>query len=179
MNVQTLYQQALAFAAPKHEQSGEKVKGTNLPYIVHVADVAMEVLVAAHHSGEFDLGFAVQVALLHDTVEDTETTLDEIEQQFGKEIAVAVDALTKNEALPKGQQIKDSVQRIKKRQKEVWAVKLADRITNLMPPPKKWGKEKIQRYIDDSKMIWSELKDANLYLAERLQQKINEYHRYL
>ncbi len=147
MNVQTLYQQALAFAALKHEASGEKVKGTQLPYIVHVVDVAMEVLVAAPHSDEFDLGFAVQVALLHDTVEDTDTTLKEIKQQFGKEIAAAVDALTKNERLPKKDQIKDSVQRIKQQQKEVWAVKLADRITNLMPPPQDWKKEKVQHYL--------------------------------
>lgn len=179
MNVQTLYQQALAFAALKHEASGEKVKGTDLPYIVHVVDVAMEVLVAAPHSGEFDLGFAVQVALLHDTVEDTDTTLSEIEQRFDKKIAIAVDALTKNESLPKKDQIKDSVHRIKQLRKEVWAVKLADRITNLLPPPENWNKNKIQAYIEDSKMIWNELKDGNDYLAERLLQKIEDYHQYL
>ncbi len=179
MNVQTLYQQALAFAALKHEASGEKVKGTDLPYIVHVVDVAMEILVAAPHSDEFDLGFAIQVALLHDTVEDTDTTLKEIEEHFGKEIAVAVDALTKNEKLSKKDQIKDSVQRIRQLQKEVWAVKLADRITNLMPPPKDWSKEKIQHYLDDSKMIWEELKDGNLSLAQRLEQEIKDYHQYL
>ena len=179
MIVQTLYQQALAFAALKHEATGEKVKGTNLPYIVHVVDVAMEILVAAPQSGEFDLTFAVQAALLHDTVEDTDTTLREIEQHFGKEIASAVDALTKNEKLPKKDQIKDSVQRIKKLEKEVWAVKLADRITNLMPPPKDWSKEKVQHYLDDSRMIWEELKEGNAYLAVQLSEKINEYHQYL
>ena len=179
MNVQTLYQQALAFAALKHEASGQKVKGTQLPYIVHVVDVAMEILVAAPQSGEFDLDFAIQGSLLHDTVEDTETTLVEIEQNFGKEIAVAVDALTKNEKLPTNKQIKDSVERIKKLRKEVWAVKLADRITNLMPLPQDWHKEKIQHYLDDSKMIWEELKEGNAYLAARLAQKIKEYHQYL
>ncbi len=179
MNVQTLYQQALAFAAPKHEASGQKVKGTHLPYIVHVVDVAMEILVAAPQSGNFDLPFAVQVALLHDTVEDTDTKQEEIEQHFGKEIADAVEALTKNEKLPKKDQIKDSVQRIKKLEKEVWAVKLADRITNLMPPPKAWNQQKIQHYLDDSTMIWEELKESNAYLAARLSEKINEYHQYL
>ncbi len=179
MNIQTLYQHALAFAAAKHEATGEKVKGTNLPYIVHVVDVAMEILVAAPHSVEFNLPLAVQVALLHDTVEDTDTKLEQIQKLFGHEIAKGVDALTKNESLQKNEQIKDSVHRIKQLANEIWAVKLADRITNLMPPPADWDKQKIQHYLDDSNMILEELKDGNVYLAKRLSQKIKGYSQYL
>lgn len=179
MNVQTAYQRALSFAALKHDATNEKVKGTNLPYIVHVCNVAMEVLVAAPHSGHFDLPFAIQVALLHDTVEDTETTNDEVEEHFGKEVADGVEALTKNESLPKEIQIRDSVERIKKLCHEIWAVKIADRIANLMPPPADWNLEKIKNYIADSQMILHELKDGNTYLANRLAQKIEEYKSYL
>jgi len=50
-------------------------------------------------------------------------------------------ALTKNENLPKEQQISDSLTRIKKRSFEAWAVKLADRITNLQIPPSVWGNQ--------------------------------------
>ena len=179
MNVQTQYQCALAFAAKKHEATGERVKGTDLPYIVHVCNVAMEILVAAPHCVGFDLSLAVQVALLHDTIKDTDTTLEEIDSLFGKDIAAGVLALTKNEKLPEDEQIKDSVHRIKLLPKEIWAVKLADRITNLMPPPSDWTKEKIEHYISDSKMILEELKDGNSYLTNRLSEKIEECHQYL
>ncbi len=179
MNVQTIYQHALAFAARKHDASGEKVKGTDLPYLVHVVNVAMEILIAAPQSGEFDLALAVQVALLHDTVEDTNTTIEEIEQLFGHHIAVGVQALTKDESLPEDEQIKDSVRRIKSLPKEIGSVKLADRITNLMPPPAGWSNEKIKHYIEDSKMILKELQACNIYLANRLVDKIKEYSQYL
>ena len=179
MNVQTLYQHALAFAAAKHEASKQKVKGTDLPYIVHVVNVAMEILVAAPQSGEFDVDVAIQVALLHDTIEDTDTTFEEIEQLFGHSIAVGVQALTKNESLPEREQIQDSVKRIKQMSKEIWAVKLADRITNLMPPPATWSNEKIKQYTEDSKMILRELQAGNIYLANRLVDKIKEYSQYL
>lgn len=177
-SIQTLYQHALAFAAAKHDASGQKVKGTNLPYIVHVCNVAMEILIAAPQSGDFNLPLAIQAALLHDTVEDTDTRIEEIEQLFGYDIAEGVQALTKNESLPNEEQIGDSVQRIKKQPKEIWSVKLADRISNLMPPPAEWNNEKIQNYIDDLHMILNELKDGNVYLANRLSEKIKEYSQY-
>ena len=179
MNIQTQYQHALAFAAAKHEATGEKVKGTNLPYLVHVCNVAMEILVAAPQSGEFNSALAVQVALLHDTVEDTDTSTDEITRLFGSDIATGVSALTKNESLPEEEQIRDSVNRIKKLRKEIWSVKLADRIANLMPPPANWNNEKIEHYIADSKMILEELEEGNVYLANRLSDKIAEYSQYL
>lgn len=173
--VQTLYQEAIKFATLKHQEKGQKVKGTNLPYVVHLSNVAMEILVAAIHTRNFNLNFAVQVALLHDTLEDTETTFDELQVSFGKEIAIAVQALSKNEKLPKDKQILDSIIRIKKLQKEVWAVKLADRITNLQPAPDDWSEEKILQYLKESQIILDELGEGNQYLAKRLKAKIPEY----
>ena len=57
--------------------------------------------------------------------------------------------------LPKDQQIIDSLSRIKKLPIEVWAVKLADRITNLQPPPSYWTTEKRKKYLDQAKLIGS------------------------
>src|SRR5687767_6146824 len=140
MEVQALYQEALKFATAKHLEKDQKVPGTDLPYVVHLSNVAMEIIVAAANSNNFNLGFAVQVALLHDTLEDTSTDFQELENKFGIEIAKAVSALTKNSELPKEQRMHDSLTRIKKLQSEVWAIKLADRITNLQPPPVHWDK---------------------------------------
>ena len=175
MEVQTLYQEAIKFAASKHQEIEQKVKGTNLPYVVHLSNVAMEILVASSHTNDFNLTYAVQVALLHDTIEDTETTFDEIKERFGEDIAIAVLALSKDNELPKDKQITDSLTRIKVLQKEVWAVKLADRITNLQPPPAEWIADKNIQYAKDAQIILDELRDGNQYLAERLEAKISEY----
>jgi guanosine-3',5'-bis(diphosphate) 3'-pyrophosphohydrolase len=178
-DIQTLYQEAIKFAAQKHLENNQKVKGTDLPYIVHLCNVAMEVFVAASHTDSFDLAFALQVSLLHDTIEDTSATFEEISELFGSDIADAVQALTKDEKMPRALQTAGSLSRIKKLRNEVWAVKLADRITNLQTPPDNWDKEKRTAYKKDAILIWEALKEGNKYLAERLHKKIDEYDQYL
>src|ERR1017187_6386526 len=108
METQTLYQEAIKFATAKHLEQEQKVPGTDLPYVVHLSNVAMEIIIASFNSNNFNVGFAVQVALLHDTIEDTSTDFGELENKFGVEIAKAVSALTKNKELPKKQQMQDS-----------------------------------------------------------------------
>jgi guanosine-3',5'-bis(diphosphate) 3'-pyrophosphohydrolase len=83
--------------------------------------------------------------------------------------------LTKNETLPKEERMSDSLRRIKQQSKEIWAVKMADRITNLQPPPAHWTREKISRYREEAQIIYTELKDGNAYLAERLKVEISKY----
>jgi (p)ppGpp synthase/HD superfamily hydrolase len=58
---------------------------------------------------------------------------------------------------------------------EVWMVKLADRITNLQPPPGHWDAEKIERYREEGRAILNELGKACVYLAERLDLEISKY----
>ena len=176
-DIQSLYQEAIKFAAIRH--GDQKVKGTTYSYIVHLSNVAMEVILAASHTRNFDLEFAVQVALLHDTIEDTSTSFDEIKDLFGTEIATAVMALSKNEDLPKDQQIPDSLRRIKKLRKEVWAVKLGDRITNLQLPPSNWTRDHRITFHKESEIVLRELREGNEYLAARLLEKIKEYSEYI
>lgn len=178
MNAQELYQRAILFAAAKHTARQQCIPGTNLPYVVHLSNVAMEILIAAHHSPHFDLNFALQVALLHDTLEDTDTTFEELIQQFGAEIAKGVQALTKNDSLPKADRMADSLARIKQLRTEVWAVKLADRITNLQAPPSHWNNHKIADYQQEATLILNTLHGANAYLENRLAAKIEEYGQY-
>jgi guanosine-3',5'-bis(diphosphate) 3'-pyrophosphohydrolase len=174
--VQELYQKAIKFAALKHKDQ-KYPSDENLPYLVHVCDVAMEVMIMAGQCHGFDLAYAVQVALLHDTIEDTSTSFEEVEQLFGRDVAEGVLALTKNENLPKEQRMPDSLERIKKLRHEVWAVKLADRITNLQPPPRHWGSPKKKEYQEESIRILNALKDGNEFLAKRLERMIEEYSR--
>ena len=68
--------------------------------------------------------------------------------------------------------------RIKKQPKEIWMVKLADRITNLQPPPYYWTKNKIDQYLNEAIEIHEALKDANDVLSSRLLSKIEQYKKY-
>lgn len=179
MDTQSLYQKAILFATQKHVEQNQTVPGTNLPYVVHLSNVAMEVIIASFHTENFNLDYAVQVALLHDTIEDTSTEFEEIEEKFGLQIAKAVAALTKNSDLPKEEQMPDTLERIKDQPLEIWAIKLGDRITNLQAPPSDWSKEKKEKYYKESKTILKELKEGNAFLARRLEMKIREYESYL
>ena len=182
MDLHTAYQKAINFAGKHH--ADQSIPGSNTSYMVHLSNVAMEVLLANQHGldshGEgFDCEFAVQVALLHDLLEDTSTTFDEIKEEFGENIAKGVLALSKNEDLPVSQQILDSLSRIKLEPKEVWAVKLSDRISNLQEPPAHWDENKIIDYHKMAGTILLELKGGNAYLEKRLQQKIIDYQAYM
>jgi (p)ppGpp synthase/HD superfamily hydrolase len=172
-DIQTLYQDAIKFAAEKH--GPQKVKGSEHPYVVHLSNVAMELFAAASHTPGFDLKFAIQTALLHDTLEDTPTTKAELEKVFGDEIAEAVWALTKDSKLLKDYRLTDSLAKIRQCRKEVWAVKLADRITNLQKPPKRWSKSHITEFYYDSVQVLEALREGSEYLAKRLETKIEEY----
>ena len=167
------YLKALRFAAKAH--GTQTVPGTTLPYLSHVALVTMEVIAALRTESTHDQELAVQCALLHDVVEDTPTTIAQVRAVFGAAVADGVAALSKNKALPKEQQLPDSLKRIQGQPSEIWIVKLADRITNLQPPPAHWSREKIAQYRDEAVQIHGCLKQASPLLAGRLLQKIEVY----
>lgn len=182
MDVQAYYQKAISFAGEAHKD--QKIPGSHMSYMVHLSNVAMEIILASEHSPNrysegFDRQFAVQVALLHDVLEDTSTTFDEIKNEFGANIAKAVLALSKNETLPLSAQIPDSLARIKLEPKEVWAVKLADRISNLQKPPQHWDTNKIIDYKKTAGIILLQLKGGNEYLENRLRQKIIDFDQFM
>lgn len=171
---QDLYQKAIKFAGEKHKN--QKVPGSNANYLLHLSNVAMEILMAYSAKPNFDLDFAIQLALLHDTMEDTETDFAEIEAEFGHSVALGVQALTKNDNLSaKEEKMIDSLNRIIELEKEVGMVKLADRITNLQPPPGHWSQDKIRLYLEEAKLIGRMLEHSNTYLSARLNHKIGEY----
>lgn len=163
------------FAAEAH--IGQIVPGSRRAYINHVGSVAMEVMAAIARRDDVSRpDLAIQCALLHDVVEDTPVTLERIATKFGKDVANGVAALTKDESLAtKDAQMRDSLARIRQQPHEVWMVKLADRITNLQPPPADWGQEKISRYRQEAQLIYDELHVSCPVLAPRLAAKIAAY----
>ena len=174
---QDLYQKTILFAAAAHKN--QKVPGTDLSYLVHLSNVCMEVLAAlVNSSDKVDGDLCMQGALLHDTIEDTEVKVDEIEQHFGKQVLTVVQALTKDKTLPKLEQMQGSLQRIKIAGKEAAMVKMADRIVNLQPPPSYWNKEKIKTYKIEAQLIYENLNAYHDYLSNRLKQKIEAYEKF-
>lgn len=182
---QDIYISAYRFAAKAHWNSKKKqvVPGTDIPYLMHFSLVAMEVISALNKESGLDGNLAVQCALLHDTIEDTDTTYGQLVEKFGLAVADGVLALTKDESVGadlskqkrKKRLMADSLDRIRKQPSEIWIVKMADRITNLQPPPKHWSKDKINRYREEASEIHHFLKGGSHHLAARLEEKIDNY----
>lgn len=188
MNVhwdQEAYLKAYWFAAQAHTDTEKPVPGTNIPYIMHVSFVSMEIIAALAAEQVENENLAVQCAILHDTIEDTSITYQLLlKEEFGQSAADGVLALTKNESVGTGIKdkwkrkrliLEDSLERIKTQPHEVWMVKIADRITNLQPPPKDWNDEKIEHYKDDAFLIHRSLAGASNFLSDRLKRKIEVY----
>tara|TARA_B100000768_G_scaffold105803_1_gene98269 strand:- start:34 stop:570 length:537 start_codon:yes stop_codon:yes gene_type:complete len=171
-NIQTIYQKTIAFAAQKH---GSQKMPDGLPYIVHLSNVTMEVFMAHKEEPNFNIELAIQLALLHDVLEDTTHSFKELEDVFDGVVASGVLALTKNASLDKKDQMQDSLARIAEQDKEVAIVKLCDRITNLQKPPVKWDKEKIKKYHLQAVTIAQALDGKNAYLDKRILGKIKAY----
>jgi (p)ppGpp synthase/HD superfamily hydrolase len=175
-------QEAWQLATKMH--TGQKYGGPNegeqIEYINHIGSVTFEVLAATMKETDMNADLAIKCALLHDTLEDSALTYDDVAQRFGKTVADGVLALTKSKDIEdKAAKMTDSLSRIKKQPKEVWAVKMADRICNLYAPPFYWSDDKKREYAREAQLIHDQLKDANKYLADRLAQKIVDYERFV
>lgn len=165
--------QALRFAAQAH--TGQTVPGTDLPYLLHLAQVMAEVQGALLIEPAPDGELSVLCAILHDVVEDTPTTEADVAARFGKAVAAGVAALSKDAQLAKAERMADSLARIRLQPKAVWKVKLADRITNLQPPPAHWSRDKCLRYVEEAGRILAALGPASATLAQRLEDRIETY----
>lgn len=171
---QEIYVSAYQFAARAHV--GQNVPGTDISYIQHLSFVSMEVIAALREdTHKRDENLAIQCALLHDVVEDTKVTQHEVETRFGSAVAQGVQALTKDKTRPKAEQMDDSLARIVQQPHEIWMVKLADRISNLLPPPAHWDQTKRRYYHQEAQLILKTLGPASPSLSKRLQERINAY----
>lgn len=144
--------EALAFASRKHRHQRRKDPEAS-PYINHpimLADILW------NEAGVRDLT-AVVACILHDTVEDTATTLAEIEHAFGAHIASVVAEVTDDKTLPKHVRKQLQVVHAKSASHQAKLVKLADKIANLRDlttsPPASWSQERIAEYFEWSRSV--------------------------
>lgn len=114
----------------------------------------------------------IQAALLHDTVEDTDTTMDEIEQEFGVIIRNIVSEVTDDKSLPKLTRKQLQIEHASSSSYEAKLVKLADKLYNLRDleksPPPDWSDVRVNEYFQWAKKVVNNLRGTNRYLEENL-----------
>jgi (p)ppGpp synthase/HD superfamily hydrolase len=156
---------AYHFAAQKHV--GQRRKGEAAePYVNHLAEVAE--LAAQATDGDLDIVIA---AILHDTVEDTDTTLEELAAAFGPRIAGLVAEVTDDKSLPKQARKDLQVEHAAHASRGAQIIKLADKTSNLrslaVSPPSDWSRERRDDYVAWARRVVAGCRDANVWLAEQ------------
>lgn len=164
---------AMIFAVSKHE--GQKIKyPVGVDYSAHIYGVTLTALNFIENE-DVDKSLVIKVALLHDTLEDTKTTYNEIEENFGKDVADGVLALTKNEKIEKEKQMEDCLNRILLLNKrEVAIVKLADRCFNTRCTVESWNKEKQQNYFKEAKLICDKIGSYCLPIKNKILENVEK-----
>jgi guanosine-3',5'-bis(diphosphate) 3'-pyrophosphohydrolase len=151
---------ALAFAAHKHRDQRRKDADAS-PYINHPIALA-DVLV--NEGGVTDVE-VLCAALLHDTVEDTATTHEELVNAFGSRIARIVAEVTDDQALPKAERKRLQVERAAALSPEAKLVKLADKTCNLRDvvdrPPASWDAKRRAEYFDWARSVVDRLRGVH------------------
>ncbi len=164
-NLKTLTQ-AISFAARKH--AGQARKGADeQPYINHPLEV-LNLLTNVGAVEDFDTLIA---AVLHDTIEDTETTKEEIETLFGANVRKMVHELTDDKSLPKATRKQLQIEHAPHISKGAQQIKLCDKISNigdvLENPPAGWTLERRSEYVEWGEKVVAGLRGANESLEKQ------------
>ena len=151
---------ALSFAAHKHRDQRRKDAEAS-PYINHPIALAQ---VLAAEGGVTDIE-VLAAALLHDTIEDTDTTDEELRREFGGRIAAIVAEVTDDTALPKADRKRLQIEHAAQLSEAAKLVKLADKICNLRDvaerPPSRWDLQRRQEYFEWAKRVIDGVRGAN------------------
>jgi len=151
---------AIVFAAHKHRDQRRKDESAS-PYINH--PIALANFLA--NEGGIDDERVLIAAILHDTIEDTETTEQELVREFGQEIASIVLEVTDDKSLPKSERKRLQIEHAASLSRRAKLVKLVDKVCNLRDiaetPPADWTLERRQEYFDWAKAVVDGLRGAN------------------
>jgi len=151
---------ALEFAARKHRDQRRKDVHAS-PYINHPIALANALV---NEGGVRDPEI-ICAALLHDTVEDTETTSQELAREFGREIRDIVLEVTDDTNLPKAERKRLQIEHAAHASYKAKLVKLADKICNLRDisasPPEAWSRERQQEYFDWAKQVIDQVRGTD------------------
>ena len=162
---------ALAFAAEKH--SGQRRKDVEAsPYINH--PIAVATVLAAE--GEVNDEVILLAAALHDTVEDTKTTFEELEEHFGVAVTDLVRELTDDKSLGKMERKRLQIEHSPQSSDRAKQLKIADKICNIrdisVSPPADWSLERRTEYLKWSEQVVAGCRHLNVKLDQAFDQAI-------
>ena len=164
---------AASFSADRHRGQSRKGVGAT-PYINHPLDVASTV---ANVGGVTDATTLV-AAVLHDTVEDTSTTAEELEEIFGREVRLLVGEVTDDKSLPKAERKRLQVEHTATLSSAAKLIKLGDRICNVRDvsenPPPDWSLQRRREYLDWSERVVAGCRGVNESLECRFDSVVRE-----
>ena len=169
---------ALHFAADKHRDQRRKGEEAS-PYVNHLIEVA-ELL--AREGRVTDL-ISLQAAILHDTLEDTQTTVEELEVMFGFEVRHLVEEMTDDKRLPKAERKRLQIEHAPELSARAKVIKLADKISNILgiiqTPPAGWSLERRREYLDWSDQVVAGCRGHNAALENLYAKTVVEGRRVL
>ncbi|XP_046432501.1 guanosine-3',5'-bis(diphosphate) 3'-pyrophosphohydrolase MESH1 isoform X2 [Neodiprion fabricii] len=155
------------FAAEKHSNQRRK-DAAETPYINHPLGVAN---ILANEGSVYD-PIVILAALLHDTVEDTETSFEEIEKEFGETVRKVVAEVTDDKSLPKAERKRLQIENATSRSDRAKLVTLADKIYNLRDiqksPPLGWSDIRVREYFQWAKKVVDNCRGTNSALENTL-----------
>jgi len=147
-----LFLDVLAFSAHKHRTQRRKDRHASA-YINHPIALAR----VLHNEGRVSDAATLCAAMLHDTVEDTQTTRAELARVFGKEITDVVMEVTDNKRLRKDTRKRLQIEHAPQLSRRAKLVKLADKICNLRDlrqhPPVGWSRARKREYFDWARRV--------------------------
>lgn len=154
---------ALHYAADLHKDGKRKGKAGE-PYVNHVIEVA-ELL--ARVGDVHDLAI-LQAAILHDVVEDTDATFEDVERGFGPRVRRIVEEVTDDKALPKEERKRLQIEAAQSLSPAAKAVKIADKISNICSiiksPPAEWSDQRRLEYLEWSERVVAGCRGSNARL---------------
>ncbi|TIB70610.1 hypothetical protein E3Q23_01800 [Wallemia mellicola] len=152
--------------ADKHKDQRRKDKDST-PYINHTLGVAQILAQSGHDDLE-----TLQAAILHDTIEDTNTSLQELQHYFGNKVASIVLECTDDKGLPKAARKQAQINKAKSVSLEAKRVKLADKLYNLRDlqrsAPTNWSTSRIKEYFIWARKVTSQIEDASQGISRNL-----------
>lgn len=168
--------QALEFAAIKHKGQLRK-SGDGTPYINHPITVA-RILADIGSISDIDVLLA---AVLHDTLEDTTATREELASQFGEVVCRMVEEVTDDKQLPKAERKRLQIEHAPHLSAGAAQIKLADKIANVRDlafhPPADWPIERVRDYLTWAEAVVVKLPKVNPKLEGYFQTTLQEARR--
>ncbi len=163
---------ALEFAARKHRDQRRKGVAAE-PYVNHLAEVTR--LLAEATGGRDPV--LLMAGLLHDTIEDTATTPEELAREFGEEVAGLVVEVTDDKSLPQRERKRRQIERAGESSTRAKLLKLADKTANVRSivhsPPANWDRERKQAYLRWATRVIHHCRGINPQLESKFDEAVS------